>query len=86
MNWIERYFRRRAVRRMLQPEDDLPSALAAVQIGTVVAINGYNFRVMHRRCEPGGRAPGLVLAPIGPTRHRLKMTRTTLKKLLRRSA
>lgn len=84
MNFLERYFRRRAAQRDPLTEDQLPPALQAVPVGTVVAVNGYNFRVMHRRCEARGRNPGLVLAPVGPTRRRLKEKRNVLRALLRR--
>lgn len=84
MNFLERWFRRRAMQRDDLTEEKMPASLRAVAVGTVVAINGYNFRVVHRRCGARGRNPGLVLAPIGPTRRHLKNRRTTLKKLVRR--
>jgi len=85
MNCIERYFRRRALRRILN-EEDVPAALRDLPIGHVVAIAGYNYRVVHKRWQEGGKYPGLVLAPVGPTRRKLKVTRARLKDLLRRSA
>jgi hypothetical protein len=83
MNFLERFFRRRAMRRDDLTEDRLPASLQAVPVGTVVAISGYNFRVVHRRCGRRGANPGLVLAPIGPTRKKLKERRRRLKELLR---
>jgi hypothetical protein len=86
MNLLERYFRRRALQQDPLTEDRLPPALRAVPPGTIVPIFGFNFRVVHRRCGPKGEAPGLVLAPVGPTRRRLKNVRARLKHLLRRTA
>jgi hypothetical protein len=83
MNFIERWLRRRAMRRDDVTETKLPASLQAVSVGTVVGINGYNFRVVHRRCGRRGRNPGLVLAPIGPTRKRLKERRQDLRRMLR---
>lgn len=85
MNFLERFFRRRAMQRDPLTEEQLPPALQAVPIGTVVAIAGYNFRVVHRRCGRRGAHPGLVLAPIGPTRKHLKRRRSFLKDLVRRA-
>lgn len=85
MNLLERFFRRRAMQRDPITEDKLPPALQAVSIGTVVGIAGYNFRVVHRRCGRRGMHPGLVLAPIGPTRKTLKRRRSFLKDLMRRA-
>jgi len=86
MNFLEKYFRRRALARDPLTESDLPPALRAVPPGTLVPISGYNFRVVHRRCGPNGTNPGLVLAPVGPTRRRLKIVRARLKTLFRRTA
>lgn len=83
MNLLERFFRRRAMRRDDTTEDQLPASLRAIPPGTVVAIHGYNFRVVHRRSGRRGANPGLVLAPIGPTRKRLKERRQLLKRLMR---
>lgn len=85
MNFLERFFRRRAMQRDDITVDRLPPALLAVPVGTVVAIAGYNFRVVHRRCGRRGTHPGLVLAPIGPTRKHLKQRRHFLKDLIRRA-
>jgi hypothetical protein len=85
LNFLERFFRRRAMQRDDLTEDRLPPSLQAVPVGTVVAIAGYNFRVVHRRCGRRGANPGLVLAPIGPTRKRLKQRRNFLKELVRRA-
>jgi hypothetical protein len=83
MNFIERWFRQRALRREDVVEEQLPAALQAVPVGTVIGINGFNFRVVHRRCGRRGKNPGLVLAPIGPTRKHLKARRQDLRRMLR---
>jgi hypothetical protein len=83
MNVLERWFRRRAARRLPQAEADLPAALQAMYPGQTFAAHGYNWRVMHRRCEKGGRHPGVVIAPIGPTRRVLRGKRQFLRRLLR---
>lgn len=83
MTFIERFLRRRAMRRDDITEERMPPSLQAVPVGTVVAISGFNFRVVHRRCGRRGANPGLVLAPIGPTRKRLKERRHLLKAMMR---
>lgn len=83
MNFIERWFRRRAMQRDDLTEDQLPKSLKAVPIGTIISVNGYRFRVVHRRCGRRGSSPGLVIAPIGPTRKRLKERRQALRRLFR---
>lgn len=86
MNFVERWFRKRAMQRDDITEDAMPESIRAVPPGTVVGINGYNFRVMHRRCGRQGENPGLVLAPVGPTRRRLKNLRRVLRRIVRGSA
>lgn len=67
-------------------ESALPPALKALPIGFVFSVNGFRYRVVHRRCDSQGRNPGVVIAPLGPTRRLLKVRRNALRRLLRRSA
>lgn len=84
MNFIERWFRRRAMRRDDLTEDQMPAALRAMPIGFVFSANGYRFRVVHRRCGKRGSNPGVVIVPLGPTRRALKLRRNALRRLIGR--
>lgn len=87
IDWLlrpfERWIRRRAAARPHPVDVQLPEALAAFALNEIIPLKGFQFRVRHRRVQPDGSAPALVLEPVAPTRRHLLNRMKTRREELR---